>query len=167
MATKRHLSTSELESLIERLTKTKTNASPSTKQKQQGPAARKQASLSQKELDALIERLSAHKKAMEPVELNRGEKASAIYIDRLIDRLTANINNKSDAEKNSAMKQRSNPHMTNEELTQLVQRLSNKEVAMEKTPDTKRIPDKTFGIVTSYAWNNNNFQALLTNIDSP
>ncbi len=57
--------------------------------------------------------------------------------------------------------------MSKDELQEMVKRLSNKEIAVEKTPDAKRLSDKTFGIVTSYAWNNNNFQAILTNVDSP
>ncbi len=151
------LSESELQDLVDRLSRVKTNEAEAKRE-------RKKANLSQEDIDEISQRLSSHRKVPSQPEPNRGEKRSPMDIDRIVERLAVSKRNDSEANQTD---RRNNVKMSKKDFDEMVARLSNKETAMEKTPDRKRVPDKTFGIVTSYAWNNNNFRAILTNDESP
>ena len=60
--------------------------------------------------------------------------------------------------------------LSQEEVTAMVNRLSNKETAFPFTPDTNRtgLHKKEWGnVLNSYAWNGKNFQAILCGEESP
>lgn len=57
-----------------------------------------------------------------------------------------------------------------EGITEMVNRLSNKEITVSQTPDANRTglhKEEWGNVVNSYAWNGKNFQAILCGEESP
>lgn len=159
MATKKALTRQEIEDLVERLSTVK-------KPEFTTHTDRKNIDLTKEEAEQMFERLSIRNRRVSSAPApNRGQARSAIDIDEIVDRLATvksyDAGPPTDQNGAKAVK------LSKAGLQELVSRLSNKELALEKTPDTKRIVDKKFGIVSSYAWNGNNMQAILCNEESP
>lgn len=148
----------EIEKLFNRLATFKKPQSPPLQRRKNGSG------LSNKDIDELFERLSKQKRPASPLPVNRGEARSQMDIDNMVARLSLSKKSQEDCDKKESS---SGPKMSKNDIAELVARLSNKEVAMEKTPDTKRVMDKKYGIVSSYAWNGCNHQAILCNEESP
>ena len=188
MTTQKNLTLSEVEAMVERLSRRKEQTERKVESKKGPSLTREEANqlferlatqkrpqsppprlrddnvgqLSREHVNGLIERLSKQKEAPSTPSVNRGEARSQIDIDEMVTRL-------------SVVKQPPDQHdtksrglkLSQSDIQELVGRLSNKEVAMEKTPDAKRTMDTSYGIVSSYAWNGFNHQAMLCNEESP
>ena len=154
------LSKEDANKLFERLASLKRPPSPQPMPK----TKHKNPGVTNEEIDKFYERLAICKKPQSPPQVDRGEKGSSMDIDRMVERLSMpKIIHSREHMINSGK----NIKLSKQEIQELVSRLSDKEIALEKTPDRKRIQDKTFGIVASYAWSGVNHQAILCNEDSP
>ena len=152
------LSKEEAEELFERLAKHRKNPSP------QAPRKNIKAELSNEDIDGLFERLSKQRKPPSPPPINRGEVRTQMEVDSLVERLAVV---KQPTETSNGKSKANRLKLSKSAMQELVTRLSNKEIALERTPDAKRVMDKKYGIVSSYAWNGCNHQAVLCNEESP
>lgn len=148
----------EADELFERLAKHKKIASPKVLRKNNG------SELSSEETEKLFERLSKSKPSPPLPPVDRGDVESQMQIDKLVDRLSIA---KKPLEYSGEKSRKKSLQLSKSAVHELVARLSNKEVALKQTPDTKRVMNGKYGIVSSYAWNGYNYQAILCNEESP
>ena len=152
------LTKEEAEQLFERLANNKKIPSPQAPRKNNG------SELTREEIDKLFERLSKTKTTAPQPPVNRGDVATQMQIDKLVERLSVV---KKPLEQANGETTTNGLKLTKSAMQELVLRLSDKEVAAKHTPDTKRIMKSRYGIVSSYAWNGYNYQAILCNEESP
>ena len=150
------LTKTEAEELFDRLAKHRKILSPKV--------PRKSSELSQDEIDKIVDRLSKAKAIPPPEPVNRGEVRTQMDIDRMVERLSST---KKSPESPGVKSRLSDSKLSKNAVQDLVTRLSSKEIALRKTPDTNRVTNRKYGIVSSYAWNGCNYQAILCNEESP
>ena len=153
----RSLTKIEAEQLVERLAAPKKINSP-----QAALRKRTTTGLTNDDIDQIFERLSTQKKEPSPPPVYRGEKLGQLDIDRIVERLSS-----SKAQNGTKEPKKNKMTIPKKSMEELTSRLTNKELAMEKTPESKRTHNKQFGIVSSYVWNGSNYQAILCNEESP
>eukprot|EP00112_Aurelia_sp_Birch-Aquarium-sp1_P008950 Seg2001.4 transcript_id=Seg2001.4/GoldUCD/mRNA.D3Y31 product="hypothetical protein" protein_id=Seg2001.4/GoldUCD/D3Y31 len=155
------LSKEDADKLFERLAALKRPPSqqPMPKIKHKNPE------VTNEEIDQFYDRLATCKKHPSPPQVDRGEKGSSMDIDRMVERLS--MPKITDSSGDGRISNGKDIKLSKQEIQELVSKLSNKEIALEKTPDRNRVQDKTFGIVASYAWSGVNHQAILCHEESP
>jgi len=150
------LTKAEVDELFDRLAKHRKILSPKV--------PRKSSELSQDEIDKIVDRLSKAKAIPPPAPVYRGEVRTQMDIDRMVERLSGAKKSPESPEVKSRL---SDSKLSQNAVQDLVTRLSNKDIALRKTPDTNRVTNRKYGIVSSYAWNGCNYQAILCNEESP
>ena len=108
----------------------------------------------------MCERLASLRKRREPPTLDRGRPHTSEQIEKIVDRLSSVKKHKEPViNRRVAIEKRD---MTKSQQEKLVARLSDPNYARKRTPDTRRLIDKRYTPLNTYAWQGMHPQGVLS-----